>query len=88
MAERVGFQLGPGLGEEIFQAIQAHPEGLWIGEVDKDNWDHFQPLATEDGRIHLDVPELVNWAQEIDPEMEANKIDTYQRIEYTPSYQK
>ena len=75
MAERVDFQPGPGLGEEIFQAVQAHPEGLWIGEVDKDKWDHFQALATEDGRIHLNVPELVEWARDIDPEPEAKKLE-------------
>ena len=75
MAQRVGFQPGPGLGEEIFQAIQAHPEGLWIGKVDEDKWDHLQALATEDGRIHLDVPEMAQWVQEIEPEMEASKLE-------------
>jgi anaerobic selenocysteine-containing dehydrogenase len=75
MAGRVGFQPGPGLGEEIFQAMQEHPSGLWIGEVDKDEWDHFQALATADGRINLDVPEMAEWIQEIDPVMEANRLD-------------
>ncbi len=75
MAERAGFHPGPGLGEEIFQSIMEHPEGLWIGEADADAWDHFQALATKDGRINLDVPEMEKWIQEIDPVMESEKLE-------------
>jgi anaerobic selenocysteine-containing dehydrogenase len=75
MAERVGFHPGPGLGEEIFQAILEHPEGLCIGEVDAEKWDHFQVLATEDGRITLDVPEMEGWIQEIDSALEPEKLN-------------
>jgi len=74
MAERVGFHPGPGLGEEIFQAILKHPEGLWIGEVDVETWDHFQAIATKDGRINLDVPEMGEWIQEIEPALELEKL--------------
>jgi anaerobic selenocysteine-containing dehydrogenase len=74
LAARVGFHPGPGLGEEIFQAILQHPEGIWAGEVDVEKWDHFQALATEDGRINLDVPEMTDWIQEIDPAMESEKL--------------
>jgi anaerobic selenocysteine-containing dehydrogenase len=74
LAARVGFHPGPGLGEEIFQAILQHPEGIWAGEVDVKKWDHFQALATEDGRISLDVPEMTEWIQEIDPAMESEKL--------------
>ena len=73
-AARVGFHPGLGLGEEIFQAILQHPEGIWVGEVDGKDWDHFQALATEDGRINLNVPEMAEWIQEIDPAMEADKL--------------
>ncbi|MBL7176808.1 MAG: molybdopterin-dependent oxidoreductase [Desulfobacteraceae bacterium] len=74
MAARMGFKPGPGLGEDIFQAIQKHPEGLWIGEADIEKWDHFQALATEDGRINLHVPEMIDWIQEIDPALESEKL--------------
>lgn len=74
-AQRAGFTPGPGLGEEIFQAILDHPEGLWIGEVDTNNWDHLQAIATKDGRINLDVPEMAEWIQEIDPEQEATRLE-------------
>lgn len=74
MAARVGFSPGPGLGEEIFQAILKHPEGLWTGEADIEKWDHFQALATEDGRINLNVPEMEDWILEIDPGLESEKL--------------
>jgi anaerobic selenocysteine-containing dehydrogenase len=74
-AERAGFTPGPLLGEEIFKASLEHPQGLWVGEVDRDN--NLQGLATEDGRINLDIPELRAWMEEIDPakEAEALKLD-------------
>jgi anaerobic selenocysteine-containing dehydrogenase len=75
MAQRVGFTPGPGLGEEIFQAVLKHPEGLWIGAVDADNWDHLQAVVTEDGRINLDVPEMTEWIKEINPDAEAVKLE-------------
>jgi anaerobic selenocysteine-containing dehydrogenase len=73
-AAQVGFHPGPGLGEEIFQAILQHPEGIWVGGVDAEKWDHFQALGTEDGRINLDVPEMKDWIQEINPAMESERL--------------
>ncbi|MFC1859222.1 molybdopterin-dependent oxidoreductase, partial [Thermodesulfobacteriota bacterium] len=73
-AARVGFTPGPGLGEEIFQAILQHPEGIWVGEADVEKWDHLQAIGTEDGRINLDVPEMKDWIQEIDPAVESKKL--------------
>jgi anaerobic selenocysteine-containing dehydrogenase len=71
-AERAGFTPGPLLGEEIFKTSLAHPEGLWLGEVDTKN--NLKRLATEDGRINLDVPELREWIEEIDPAKEAEAL--------------
>jgi len=73
-AARVGFHPGTGLGEEIFQAIRQHPEGIWVGEVDVEKWDYFQALETEDGRINLNVTEMKDWIQEIDPTVESEKL--------------
>jgi len=73
-AAREGFHPGLGLGEEIFQAILKHPEGIWVGEVDAETWDHFQALGTENGRINLDVPEMGDWLQDIDPSLELEKL--------------
>jgi anaerobic selenocysteine-containing dehydrogenase len=74
IAEREGFTPDAGLGEEIFQAVLDHPEGLVIGSVDPDTWDHFQAIATEDGLIHLDVPEMTEWLEEIEPIQESQKL--------------
>ncbi|MCP4756649.1 MAG: molybdopterin-dependent oxidoreductase [Proteobacteria bacterium] len=71
-AARSGFTPGPGLGEDLFQAILDHPEGLWVGEMDVA--ENLKTLATADGRINLDVPEMEDWIQEIDPALEAEKL--------------
>ncbi len=62
-AARAGFKPGPALGEEIFQQIMDHPEGVWVGKVDPG----LDQIKTEDGRIRLDdVPELFDELREID----------------------
>jgi anaerobic selenocysteine-containing dehydrogenase len=71
-AARIGYRSGPELGERLFQDILNHPEGLWVGELDMAN--NLGVLATEDGRIHLEVPEMIDWLPEIDPISEAEKL--------------
>ncbi|NVM25323.1 MAG: molybdopterin-dependent oxidoreductase [Desulfobacterales bacterium] len=72
-AARIGFTPGPGLGEELFQAILDQPEGAFVGEVDTEE-NNLKALATEDGRINLDVPEMADWLKEIDPVAESGKL--------------
>jgi anaerobic selenocysteine-containing dehydrogenase len=74
IAEKEGFTPGAGLGEEIFQAVLNHPEGLVIGSVDPDTWDHFQAIATDDRRINLNVSEMTEWLEEIQPALESVKL--------------
>ena len=52
-AVRAGFQPGPAMGDDIFQAILDHPEGLWIGQCDPTH--NFANIKTNDGRINLNV---------------------------------
>jgi anaerobic selenocysteine-containing dehydrogenase len=73
-AARVGFTPGPTLGDEIFQAALDNPQGLIVGEVDAETWDHFQALSTADGKIHLDVPEMKEWLKEVEPAAETEKL--------------
>jgi anaerobic selenocysteine-containing dehydrogenase len=57
------------MGEQIFQAILDHPEGLWIGRSDTKN--NLEALATEDKRIHIHIPEMAEWVQSIEAQSEA-----------------
>ena len=63
-AVRAGFSPGPVLGEEIFQAICDHPEGIWVGKIDPD--DNFAQVKAEDGKINLFIPELLDELQSIE----------------------
>ncbi|MBU2549138.1 MAG: molybdopterin-dependent oxidoreductase [Proteobacteria bacterium] len=74
MAARVGFHPGPALGEEVFQAALDRPGGMWLGRVEPEAWDQFQALATPDGRINLDVPEMTDWLREIEPAPEVKAL--------------
>jgi len=73
-AARAGFKPGPTMGDNIFQAILDHPEGLWIGQVDPNN--NFANLRTEDKRINLYIPEVEEWVYSITPESEAEQLAT------------
>jgi len=67
-AARAGFKPGMMMGEELFQKIMDHPEGLWIGRVDPE--DNLNSLRTEDGKINLEIPELRAELEGLDPERE------------------
>ena len=74
-AERVGFKSGATLGEEIFQKILTHPEGIWVGKLDPEN--NFAEIKTADGKINLHIPELLEELQSVEAkrEEEAMKMD-------------
>lgn len=63
-AARAGFDSGMGMGEQIFQAILDHPEGLWIGQSDPE--DGFSEIKTSDKKINVLIPELADWLKSID----------------------
>jgi anaerobic selenocysteine-containing dehydrogenase len=67
-AARAGFKSGPTLGEELFQAILDHPEGLIIGKADESN--NFTSLKTEDGKLDIHIPEMADWVTSLTPESE------------------
>ncbi len=71
-AKRAGFTPGPDFGEKLFQTLLEHPQGLWVGEAEAEN--NLKALETEDGRINLYVPEMVDWLDDIDPETESKKL--------------
>ena len=67
-AARAGYKPGPALGEEIFQKIVDHPEGIWVGKVNPEN--NFAEIKTEDGKINLHIPELLDELQSIEAQRE------------------
>jgi anaerobic selenocysteine-containing dehydrogenase len=75
-AARVGFTPGLTLGEEIFQALLDHPEGLWLGRCDTEK--NLETLRTEDSRINIEYPEMTEWIQSIDAASEAAALDENQ----------
>lgn len=67
-AMRAGFKPGLMIGEEIFQAILHHPEGLWVGKSDTNNfWDE---LKTQDNRVNVHIPELSDLIQALNVDIE------------------
>jgi anaerobic selenocysteine-containing dehydrogenase len=73
-AARAGFTPGPTIGDDLFQAVIDAPGGLIVGSVDPDAWDHFSVISTVDGKINLDVPEMLEWLKEIEPESEQEAL--------------
>jgi anaerobic selenocysteine-containing dehydrogenase len=67
-AARAGLKPGPGLGKKVFQEIMDHPEGIWVGRIDPGK--NLEHIATEDGRICLLIPELLDELRDIEPEKE------------------
>jgi anaerobic selenocysteine-containing dehydrogenase len=63
-AARSGFKAGETLGEEIFQQIIDHPEGIWVGKIDSEN--NFAEIKTEDKKINLHIPELLDELKALD----------------------
>jgi anaerobic selenocysteine-containing dehydrogenase len=63
-AARAGFEPEATLGEEIFQQIMDHPEGIWVGKIDPEN--NLAEIKTDDGKICLHIPELIDELQGID----------------------
>ena len=67
-AIRAGFKSGATLGEEIFSQIIDHPEGVWVGKIDPEN--NFSEIKTEDGKINLHIPELIEELQSVEAQRE------------------
>jgi len=63
-AARAGFKPGPALGEEIFQKIIDHPEGIRVGKIDPEN--NFAQIKTADGKTNLHIPELLDELKSIE----------------------
>ncbi|MCG6881410.1 MAG: molybdopterin-dependent oxidoreductase [Deltaproteobacteria bacterium] len=63
-AARAGFDPGMDQGDRIFQGLMDHPQGLWVGEADRD--DNMAAIKTASGKIEVHIPELADEAMKID----------------------
>ena len=63
-AIRAGFTPGMDMGEELFQKIIDHPEGIWVGQVDPE--ENLADVRTEDVKINLVIPELLTELENLD----------------------
>ena len=72
-AARAGFTPGLTMGDEIFQAIIDHPEGLITGICDPEN--NFEMIRTDDGRVNLHIPEMAEWIGSIDADTEQRALE-------------
>jgi anaerobic selenocysteine-containing dehydrogenase len=70
---RAGHELSPLAGEELFQKLLDHPEGLMIAKVDPEA--NLDRLKTADKKIHLYIEEMEGWMAEISPEKEKTALD-------------
>lgn len=70
---RVGYELTPFLGDELFQKLLDHPEGILIGKLDPDK--NLEKLRTPDKKIHLYIEEMADWIHEVEPGAEKAAID-------------
>jgi len=59
--------------ETIYDALLAHPEGMWIGKLELDQ--AMAELRTKDGKILLAIPEMAEWMNEITPAKEAALLE-------------
>ncbi len=72
-AVRAGFEKGPLMGDQIFQSLLDHPEGIWVGKCDPD--DNFSYVKNEDNRVNVYAAEMEGWIAEITPENEKKELD-------------
>jgi anaerobic selenocysteine-containing dehydrogenase len=66
--KRAGYDVHPFLGDDLFQNLLEHPEGILIGKLDPDN--NLEKIRTDDKRVHLYIEEMADWMLDIDPDAE------------------
>jgi anaerobic selenocysteine-containing dehydrogenase len=72
-AARAGFEPGLIMGDQIYQALVDHPEGLWIGQLDPAK--NMERIRNQDGRVNVFIPELAEWVRGIDAESESRALE-------------
>ncbi len=57
--------------EKLYNHVLESSSGLWIGKTSEDN---FSKISTKDRKIHLFIPEMVEWMDEIEPAKEEQSL--------------
>jgi anaerobic selenocysteine-containing dehydrogenase len=57
---------------KLFQELLAHPEGMWIGELDLEG--NMKELRTKNKKINVYIPELEEWLKGIEPQSEKRAL--------------
>jgi len=70
---RAGYDLSPFLGDDLFQALMDHPEGILIGRMDPDH--NLEELRTPGKHVHLFIEELAEWMAEVEPDPEKTGLE-------------
>jgi anaerobic selenocysteine-containing dehydrogenase len=79
-AERAGFTPGMTLGEDVFNAILEHPQGLWVGKCDPSK--PLEQIRTEDRRINVVIPELAEAVKALDVQNEEIGLSAQQEFPF------
>jgi anaerobic selenocysteine-containing dehydrogenase len=71
---RAGFPEGPNQAGAALKAIIENRQGIRLGRLDPDK--NLDFVVTEDGRINLHDPELLDWLTQVTPESEAEALES------------
>ena len=69
---RAGFPEGPDQAGAALNAILENRQGIWLGRLDPDR--NLDFVITEDRRIQLHDPELLDWLTQVTPQSEAEAL--------------
>lgn len=69
---RAGYKVTRFLGDDLFQELLNHPEGIIIGKLDPEK--NLEKLRTPDKKIHLYIEEMTEWIYEVEPGTEKAAI--------------
>ncbi len=70
---RAGYHVTPFLGDNLFQRLLDHPEGILIGKLDPER--NLEKLRTPNKKIQLYIEEMADWMKEIEPEREKTALE-------------
>jgi anaerobic selenocysteine-containing dehydrogenase len=71
---RAGYTPSPMLADELFEKIRTTPGDILLGVQDREN-NLSENIKTPDGKVHLHIPSLDEWVEEINPADELKALE-------------